>query len=303
LRSTRCPICRTAGNATELYPASFDMAAFNPAVFSARRAPDRVHYRTVKCNLCGLIRSDPVADTDAISRLYAESSLDYSSEIPGIRRTYGRYLEKAGKYLPLAKSLLEIGCGSGFFLEEALARGFTEVRGVEPSGPAAARAADAVGQHIHVGVMRPGLFPDGHFDVICMFQVLDHIPEPGELLDCCLRALRPGGVMLVLNHNADAVSARLLGESSPIVDIEHTFLYGDGTLARLVESRGFRVAEAGTAFNTYSLNYLARLLPLPAVLKRTVLLMLENSGFGKLKINVPLGNMYLIAVKSNTVVV
>ncbi|MCX5786818.1 MAG: class I SAM-dependent methyltransferase [Elusimicrobia bacterium] len=297
LRRTRCPVCDTAGNAAELYPANFDMEAFNPAVFSARRLPDRVHYRTVKCNTCGLVRSDPVADTETLSRLYAASTLDYYSEIQNIRRTYGRYLAKAGKYLSPARSLLEIGCGSGFFLEEAFGRGYTKVRGVEPSAPAAEKAAPSVRSNIRVSVMKPGLFAEGEFDIVCMFQVLDHIPDPGALLDGCLRALRPGGAILVLNHNIDAVSARLMGERSPIVDIEHTFLYGGRTLPRLVESRGFEVKEAGPVFNTYSLNYLTRLLPLPPALKRAALWALERSGAGRLALRAPLGNIYLIAVK------
>ncbi|HNW44281.1 MAG TPA: class I SAM-dependent methyltransferase [Elusimicrobiales bacterium] len=297
LHATRCPICGTAGNASELYPANFDAGAFSPAVFSARRLPDRLRYRMVKCDSCGLVRSDPVADADTLSGLYAAAALDYTDEIPCLRRTYGRYLERAGKYSAAKSSLLEIGCGSGFFLEEALARGYAQVRGVEPGAAAVRQASPAVRDSIHEGIMRPGLFPDNSFDVVCLFQVLDHIPGPGQLLDCCLRALKPGGALLLLNHNADAVSARLLGARSPIVDIEHTFLYGDTTLKRLVQSRGFRTAEAGAAFNTYSLNYLGRLLPLPAALKRALLGFLANSGLGKFRLTMPLGNIYLIAVK------
>lgn len=297
LRPTRCPVCGTEGNAAELYPANFDAGAFSPAVFSARRLPDRLHYRTVKCASCGLVRSDPVADTETLLKLYAVSTLDYASEIPNIRRTYGRYLEKTGKYLSSAKSLLEIGCGSGFFLEEALARGYTEVRGVEPSVPASQEAVPEVRRHISIGVMRPDLFEEAQFDIICMFQVLDHIPEPAALLDSCLRALRPGGALLVLNHNIEAVSARLLGERSPVVDIEHTFLYGDSTLPRLAAGRGFEVRETGPVYNTYSLGYLARLLPLPAALKRAALRVLEFTGAGRLALRVPLGNIYMIAVK------
>jgi len=47
------------------------------------------------------------------------------------------------------------------------------------------------------------------------------VPNPAALLDACFAALRPGGLVLSSNHNITAVSARLLGERSPIVDIEH----------------------------------------------------------------------------------
>jgi len=297
LRPTRCPICATEGNAAELYPANFDMGAFNPEIFSARRLPDRIHYRIVKCAECGLVRSDPVADPETLAKLYSQSTLEYGAEIPNLRLTYGRYLECAARYAARKDALLEIGCGSGFFLEEALSRGYAGVCGVEPSAAAVEKADPAVRPNITVGVMRPGLFDKERFDIICLFQALDHMPEPASLLDEFRRILRPGGLVLILNHNIEAFSAGVLGERSPVIDIEHTFLYGIGTLSRLLESRGFLVKEAGASVNRYSLNYLAHLFPLPSPLKRVVSWSLARSGLGRLPLSVPLGNMYLVAMK------
>lgn len=292
LHATRCPVCDTEGNAAELYPANFDPEAFNPTIFSARRLPDRLHYRLVRCAGCGLVRSDPVADAQVLAQLYAHSSFDYGSEVENIRRTYGRYLAR----LKGPKgALLEVGCGNGFFLEEALAQGYAEVWGVEPSQLAVAQAPPRVQAHIRCDILRPGLFAPGSFDVICMFQVFDHLPDPGSLLPECLQLLKPGGRLLLLNHNIAAWSARLLGEKSPIVDIEHTCLYSPATLGRLVERFGFRVERTGTVFNDYSLYYLSRLLPLPAGLKQRLLAWLEGHALGRLCLRVPLGNLWLVA--------
>src|SRR5258708_3974603 len=62
LAPTMCAICGTFGNAAELYPPTYDAASFNERVFSARRLPDTIHYRLVRCLACGLARSDPAAD-------------------------------------------------------------------------------------------------------------------------------------------------------------------------------------------------------------------------------------------------
>jgi SAM-dependent methyltransferase len=292
LHPTRCPICDTEGNATQIYPANFDPQSFTPAVFSARRLPDRLHYRMVRCNTCGLVRSDPVAAAQALARLYAHSSFGYGEEVANIRRTYGRYLSrlKGGK-----GALLEVGCGNGFFLEEALDQGYAEVWGVEPSQAAVARAGPRVRRHIHCDVLRPGLFAPGYFDKICMFQVFDHLPDPGALLPECRRLLKPAGRLLLLNHDVSALSARLLGERSPIVDLEHTCLYDAATLGHLVERFGFQVERAGMVFNSYSLCYLARLLPLPAGVKRRLLDLLRGRAVGRLCLRVPLGNLWLVA--------
>src|SRR5438093_1306535 len=98
LRTTRCAICGTEGNATELYPANFDPQALNPAVFSARRLPDRIHYRMVKCNVCGLVRSDPMADASLLEQLYHQSTFTYGDEVADLQRTYGRYLTRLDRF-------------------------------------------------------------------------------------------------------------------------------------------------------------------------------------------------------------
>ena len=219
LRNTRCAICGTEGNAAELYPANFDLQSLNPAVFSARRLPDRVHYRLVKCKACGLVRSDPVASAELLAQLYHQSTFTYTDEVTDLKRTYGRYLAKLDHYGAHKDALLEIGCGNGFFLQQALAQGYRSVRGVEPSRAAVNQAAPEVRGSIVCDLMRPGLFGPAEFDVICLFQVFDHVPDPAALLDACFIALRPGGLVLSLNHNVTAVSAHLLGERSPIVDI------------------------------------------------------------------------------------
>jgi SAM-dependent methyltransferase len=293
LGPTACAICGTFDNADELYPPTYDEASFNERVFSARRIPDTIHYRLVRCRNCGLVRSDPAADQASLSELYERSSFDYAAEVPNLRRTYGRYLAKARGH-SRGRSLLEIGCGSGFMLEEALAQGYEDVRGVEPSHKAISAAAPSVHDRILPGIMKPGLFEPGEFDTACMFQVFDHLPEPGALLDQVRTALSARGVLLCFNHNVKSLSALLLGERSPIVDIEHCYLYSPRTMKRLLERHGFDVVEAGAASNTLSLRHLLHLLPTPAMLKRGLLAAADSTRIGRLPLRLPLGNLYAI---------
>ena len=294
LTPTRCAICGTEGNAEVLYPASFHASDLTPEVFSARRSPDRVHYQMVKCLRCGLARSDPVADAAVTTELYARSGFHYEAEVGNLTTTYGRYLSELERLGVRKEALLEIGCGNGFLLEEAIRRGYTVVRGVEPSADAVAQAPPSVRDGIVVDIMRPGLFQEGTFDAICLFQVLDHLPDPGSVLEESLRLLRPGGMVLCLNHDIGALSARLLRERSPIIDIEHTYLFSRATISQLFETHGYRVLACGGARNTYSLRYLAHLLPLPDRLKPGVVGALDGR-LGTRRLTVRLGNLYVVA--------
>ena len=297
LHATSCAICGTEGNAEELYPANFTGHDFTPEIFSARRMPDRIHYRMVTCQACGLVRSDPVADSATLGALYQQSTFEYGAEVSNLRRTYGHYLDRVSSFVSQKGALLEVGCGNGFFLEEARVRGYADVRGVEPSSEAIAKAVPGIRERLICDVMRPGLFAAESFDVVCFFQVFDHLPDPAGTLAEVRRVLKPGGVVLILNHNTQAFTNRLLGERSPIVDLEHTYLYSPVTLAKLVQGHNLTFCASGGVWNWYSLRYLARLLPLPASIKRPLVNGLSRGWLGRWSWPVPLGNLYLIAQK------
>lgn len=300
LYPTHCAICGIEGNTVELYPANFSMDALTPAVFSARRLPDRIHYRMVRCNNCGLVRSDPIVPPDILSQLYSKSTFEYDEEVDNLKLCYGRYLNSLSQYDIKKDALLEIGCGNGFFLDEAVKQGYNNVRGVEPSLDAVERANPQIRPLIVCNIMQAGLFNREQFDVICMFQVLDHIPDPKKLLDECFRVVKHRGLIFCISHNVEAISARILGARSPIVDIEHTYLYSPKTLSRLFSEAGFNILSIGYALNVYSPHYIARLLPLPKAIKESVLKILKTGWIRKLRMTVPLGNIYLVAQKLST---
>jgi SAM-dependent methyltransferase len=295
LQPTSCAICGTAGNADELFRATLTPSAFTATIFSARRLPDRVHYRVVRCRSCDLVRSDPVLGADGLAKLYRASTFEYGDELDGLCATYGRALAQLAELVPERAGLLDIGTGSGFVLELARDRGWTGVRGVEPSEDAVAKARSDIRPLISADVMRPGLFEPGSFDAVTMFQVLDHMPDPVGLLNECRRVLRPGGVVLAFNHNVTAWSARLLGERSPIIDVEHTYLYSPRTIRTLFDRAGFEVVSVRPVRNTYTVRYLAQLLPLPDRQKSRLLSLLRGSKVGRLEATVPLGNLCMMA--------
>jgi SAM-dependent methyltransferase len=300
LNSTTCAICGSQENSEELYPANFSPLDLNPGIFSARRIPDKIHYRIVICKTCGLVRSDPIIDQTTLSDLYAQSIQTYGDEVVNLMKTYARYLDNAVKYLSIdarKNHLLEIGCGSGFFLEKALDYGFKNVSGVEPSHQAVEKSSPTIKSRIICDIFHPGLLPSDQFDLICMFQVFDHINEPGMVLDECMKAIKPGGGILILNHDVRALSARLMGERSPIIDIEHTYLYDYATIRKIVTQHGFKVKEIGHATNIISLRYLFQLLPLPRKLKISLLSNLAKNPIGKKTFPIQLGNLFLIAQK------
>jgi SAM-dependent methyltransferase len=295
LQDTRCPICETAEFDREVYAMNFETEDLNTDVFSARRLPDRLHYRMVRCQKCGLLRSNPVLPKVALSRLYEDSEFTYATEAAFARTTYGHYFRKARAYAKPVKRLLEIGCGNGFFLEEALALGVSEVTGIEPASAAIAAASEAIRPKIRACLYDVDTFTTDRFDFICSFQTFDHVPDPAAMVAASFKDLAPGGVVLFVTHDSGAPLARLLGERNPIVDVEHTALFDKRTIRRIFEKYGFEICEVLTVQNTYPLSYWTRMVPLPRSAKNPLLWLLSATRVGRIPIRLPAGNLGIIA--------
>jgi tRNA G46 methylase TrmB len=87
--------------------------------FSARRARRIQHLRIVRCNACGLVRSDPVLSDEDLAALYRRSEFLYQRESSFASRTYAALVTLYFDALSSRQiRLLEIGCGNGAFLKE-----------------------------------------------------------------------------------------------------------------------------------------------------------------------------------------
>ena len=294
--ATKCPICESLGNAVPVYPSNVDESSFSTEIFSARRLPDRRHYQWVRFNKCTLLRSDPVLDVD-LEKLYVESTFDYSTEVDGLKKTYFNLVKKALAGKNFKKSIFEVGGGNGFFLEAAKDGGFANVAGIEPSTEAIAAARSDIKPHMIASMMKADVIADNSFEVGTMFHTLDHLTDPVTTLKDCMNALQSGGVFIVAIHNERSWSARLLGERSPIIDVEHTHLYTRKSGEALFRKIGFIDVRSGAYNNHYSLAYILHLIPISRTFRKRVLESSIGTLLGKIKVVVPLGNMWVAGTK------
>jgi len=296
LKQVRCAICKSDKNYRILYKKNFKLSDLNINTFSARRLPDKIHYQMVKCDRCGLVRSTPVIDIKYLSQLYKKSLLTYDEEINNLIATYINRVKPILNKLPKNARILEIGCGNGFVLKAVYDLGYKNVYGIEPSIDAIKKSNSKIKKNIIADILKPGLFDKESFDFIFFFQTLDHIPEPNKFLKECCHLLKKNGRILAFNHNVDSFSSKLLGEKSPIIDIEHTFLYSFKTIKKIFEKNKFKVVKIYSPNNVLSLKHLFWLLPLPKDIKQKIIE--SNIKLLDKKINIKLGNICLEGQKN-----
>jgi len=135
--------------------------------------------------------------------------------------------------------LLEVGSGSGRFLRRMHKAGWA-VEGIDFDPVAAARVEKRFGIPVAVGSLPELGYPEGKYDVVAMSQVIEHVPDPVELLKECRRVLRPGGRLVLSTPNARSVAHRVYGRHwRGLEPPRHQHVFTPAALARCVRDCGF----------------------------------------------------------------
>lgn len=297
LRDRPCPLCGGSGPVRSFAPECLDARRLSKDAFASRKLPDRMHWRIDHCLGCDLLYSARVPRDSAIADEYRVATFPAKPESRHAAETYAALLRNDLPASVGRGALLDIGTGDGMFLAAARSLGFAEVAGVEPAEAAIAQAPDDLRPKIVHGLFGDGLFEASTFDVVTCFQTIEHVPDPLGLCREAFRILRPGGALVLVGHDFRALSARLLGTSSPIFDIEHLQLFNRASFGRLLREAGFAEAVVRPIWNRYPASHWVRLFPVPGFAGRLKPALVAASGWLPGRIPLPAGNLLAIGVK------
>jgi 2-polyprenyl-3-methyl-5-hydroxy-6-metoxy-1,4-benzoquinol methylase len=141
--------------------------------------------------------------------------------------------------------VLDIGCGSGFYLA-ALREAGWDGEGIEPGETAAQFARKHCGLPVHNSNAEEALAAcrDGSFDLVTMWHVLEHLPDPAKALAEVRRILRPGGTLMLEVPNFSSIWSVLFRSRWAALEApRHFFQFTPETLARTIRGAGLRVVR------------------------------------------------------------
>jgi len=297
LEDRPCPVCGSTDQSRVFAESNIDRDALDEYAFASRKLPEYMHHRLVECPTCGLLYGSPIPGEAYLAVSYKDAAFDSGEEARCASVTYGRFLPGLAARLPDLFGALDIGTGDGAFLAQLIGHNFTGVAGVEPSSAPILAASPAVKPLIKQGMFDARDYQAGHFSLVSCFQTLEHLRDPMAMCREAYSLLKPGGAVFFIGHNAESVSARLLGRRSPIFDVEHLQLYSPGSARYMLEQCGFRDIAISPVINNYPLHYLWKLFPAPPAVKLPVLKWLKTSAAGRLPVAIPLGNLAMIGFK------
>jgi len=193
----------------------------------------------VECRGCRMVYTAWEPTTGELQAYY--NNYPVTSETSPI--TLLRYDELLARFAKYRKAghLLDAGCGSGHFLARAMARGW-KVHGTE-FGDAQIAECRAKGIPMSKAQVDPSAIPPGGFDVVCSFEVIEHVTHPQKELDQLLAVLRPGGLLYMTTPNFNCLARRWAPETWNVVSYpEHLNYFTPRTLHKLLRSKGMRRA-------------------------------------------------------------
>ena len=144
--------------------------------------------------------------------------------------------------------LLDVGCSNGSFISAAQSLGI-HAEGVEPAA-APAQAAMESGLKVHQGLLQDIHLPDTSFDVVTVFEVIEHLKDPLSLFKECHRILHKGGLLVIRTGNTDSWTAHYMKDRWEYFRISehggHISFFNPISMGKLAERSGFEVERLKT---------------------------------------------------------
>ncbi len=300
LTHRECPICHSTDDHHIFFEENVDASKLDQLAFASRKIPEFMNLRMVRCPTCELVYAPSLPPKESLNKAYHSSAYDSDEEARFAAQSYGKWLPSILAELPEKKSALDVGTGNGAFLTELLKAGFETVTGIEPSIVAIAAAPEDLKAFIKEGMFQADDFAPQQFDLITIFQTLEHIDQPLQFFKDAYHLLKPGGALMMVTHNYRHWLLRLLGKKAPIVDIEHLQLFSPNALRYGLDAAGFKNIHLHPLKNTYPFHYWFKLLPIPRAAKQPILKTLKEGNLqslGHLPLSLSAGNLVTWAFK------
>jgi len=204
-----------------------------------------------RCGVCSIMFVNPLPSMEKIFDIYKSSyfqrgnKYNFNHKIKISDPNWHNDVNKISfvKNFKSSGTLLDVGCGMGGFLNVARESGFT-VTGIEISK----YASDFVKSELEMMVYNTDLstagFRSESYDIVCMWDVIEHLHDPHKTLQEIYRILKPGGYLFISTGDTGSIWARITGYFWHLLTPpQHLFYFNKKNLNDLLVLKGFDVIK------------------------------------------------------------
>ncbi len=223
-----------------------------------------------ECPECGLVSTQPKLSNEEMQKYYPEDYIAYPVAVDdektwhqranrqrGVRRRCNFAIRESGM---ATGKVLDVGCATGVFLKGMQDRDW-QAYGIEPSDYAATYAKEQLKLNVTHDYLKADSYEANQFDLITLWDVFEHLPNPEETLQIIHKILKPGGVLLLTLPNSQSWDRHIFKQAWAGWDTpRHYFTYNEKCLTQLLERHGFGFKRLKSFTNrhgsmVYSVNF------------------------------------------------
>jgi SAM-dependent methyltransferase len=300
-----CFLCDSAGHYDVVYEARHPQGRPIDAIQTFRASGDELLIdQLVRCRFCGFQYVNPRLRGDLVLAGYAEGDdPTYVSQLEARKRSFAASLDEIERAAGGRGRLLDIGTAAGAFVAAARDRGW-EAEGCEPNRWLAQWGARHFGVTIRQGGVFDQDYQDGSFDVITLWDVIEHTPDPPAVLERCRALLKPGGILIVNYPDIGSWIARVLGRRWLFLSSVHLFYFDRRTIRLMLEKTGYSVEAVRPHVQHLELDYiLARAAVLSRALSTAARALIRPFKLARTQVPYWLGQTFVICRRSRLMLV
>lgn len=206
----------------------------------------------VKCNNCSLVLINPRPNYEKIKETYGDDySRDYAKKAPTkLKRSLRRVRLVKNRFVSAGR-WLDIGCSAGFVVKSAKDSGFDAFGiDIEPWGINYGKTNLQL-NNLVAGTIENQTYPDQYFDVISLYDVIEHVPNLNLLVKELKRILATDGVIHIITPDIGHWRVtKPLSNWKEIKPSEHLYYFKKITLKKLFNKHGLNIVKTDFAFKT-----------------------------------------------------
>lgn len=205
----------------------------------------------VRCKRCDLVFVANPPEAEELARLYSfdagyHAKLERDSISTEFHRREAELNLRMLQRHARPGRLLDIGCSTGLFLAAAGKAGW-QVQGLEYSPDSSRVARDVHELDVKTGALTADIYPPDSFDVVTLWDVIEHLPDPSSTMKLIPRILAPGGLLVLKTPNVDGLYPRLSLRLARRLDFwghaeppGHLFQFSARTLEKMANQAGLQ---------------------------------------------------------------
>ena len=209
-------------------------------------------YDLVSCDNCKLVFVKNMPSEEALRKLYNNND-KYHARYLDIDYDFSGQFKKCHEDLDLLEqyckrgNILDIGCSAGFFLKVAKDRGW-RTQGIELNARTASVGRKRFGLEIFAGTIQQANLDTGSFDVVTLWDVIEHVSDPRAFLKEISVLLKPQGIIVLRTPNIDGLFPKVSGLVKNILDYwphpeppGHLYQFSVQTITTLLASENHEI--------------------------------------------------------------